>query len=47
MSEGELKESTIKKEKERSALLSSNALLAIAEIDLTLEIFFPDYDGPR
>jgi hypothetical protein len=47
MSEGELKESTIKKEKERSALLSSNALFAIAEIDLTLEICFPDYDGPR
>jgi hypothetical protein len=36
-----------KNEKLRSSQLTAGALFAIAEIDLTLEIRFPNYSGPR
>ena len=38
---------SMKREKMRSKMLCLNALLALAEMDLTLQINHPEYDGPR
>jgi hypothetical protein len=47
LSDQEVSFSSLVREKERSSFLCSNALLALAETDLALEISHPEYDGPR
>ena len=36
-----------RREKQRSSLLTSNALFAVAEIDVAIEVLVKDYRGKR